>query len=215
MTDVHLDPKGPDGFSADQLPDGYYRLPRGKLANAVTYLEMTAAPAADTRSPAPVGTRLERLTGKDAARFLELYRAVGETWLWAGHLTKSVEQIAQALDDPSCETVAAASPQGDIGLLQLEYDEKGSAEIVYIGVVVGAIGNGIGRWLIEDAVARAFARPVQRLWLHTCNFDHPRALRFYQAAGFRIYATGFEIMHDPRVLGLLPKTAAPHVPMVT
>jgi ribosomal protein S18 acetylase RimI-like enzyme len=215
MTEMHLDPKGPDGFSADRLPDGYYRLPRGKLANAVTYLEMTVPPAAEARRSAPVDTRLERLTGKDATRFLGLYRAVGEPWLWAAHLAKSREQIAQVLDDPSCETVAAVNGQGDIGLLQLEYDEKGNAEIVYIGVIVGAIGNGIGRWLIEEAVARAFARPVRRLWLHTCNFDHPEALRFYQAAGFKIYATGFEIMHDPRVLGLLPKTAAPHVPMVT
>ena len=214
MTKTRHDAGKTDGSSANPLPNGYYKLPRGKLANACTYLEMTAPPASKARCPTPEGIQLERLTGKDVARFRELYRAIGEPWLWASHLTKSAEQVAQFLDDATRETVAAASPQGDIGLLQLEYDGKGSAEIVYFGLVTGAIGSGIGRWLVEEAVARVFAKSVQRLWLHTCNFDHPKALGFYQAAGFRIYATGFEIMDDPRVQGLLPKTAAPHVPMV-
>jgi hypothetical protein len=27
----------------------------------------------------------------------------------------------------------------------------------------------------------------RRLWLHTCDLDHPGALGFYQRSGFRIY----------------------------
>ena len=100
-------------------------------------------------------------------------------------------------------------------MLQLHYDKQHGAEVVYFGVVSDVIGTGVGRWLMGEAVARAFARPARRLWLHTCNFDHPKALRFYQSAGFTIFATGFEIMDDPRVLGLLPRSAAPHVPMAT
>jgi GNAT superfamily N-acetyltransferase len=98
--------------------------------------------------------------------------------------------------------------------VQLEYDMQGNAEIVYFGLVDGAVGKGVGRWLMQEAITRAFAKPVRRLWLHTCNYDHPKALRFYQVAGFRIFATGFEIMDDPRALGLLPRSTAPHVPMV-
>ena len=125
------------------------------------------------------------------------------------------EQIAQLLDDPTQEVFAAASSKGDIGLLQLHYDTQDGAEVVYFGVVSDVIGTGVGRWLMGEAIARAFARPVRRLWLHTCNFDHPKALRFYQSAGFSIYANGFEIMDDPRVAGLLPRSAAPHIPMAT
>ena len=74
---------------------------------------------------------------------------------------------------------------------------------------------GLGRLLIGTAIAKAFARPgTGRFWLHTCNFDHPRAIEFYQSAGFRIYATGFEVMDDPRIAGRLSPTAAPHVPLV-
>ena len=203
-----------DGSSPNPLPNGYYKLPPGKLANACTYLEMMSPPVHKIRPSPPVGVRLECLTAKDAGRFLELYRAIGETWLWAGHLAKSGERITQLLDDPAHEASAVARARNDIALLQLQYDDKGSAEVVYFGVVSGVIGTGVGRWLMQEAIARAFAKPVQRLWLHTCNFDHPKALRFYQSAGFRIFATGFEIMDDPRVLGLLPRSAAPHIPLV-
>ena len=202
-----------DGASASTLANGYYKLPPGRLANACTYLEMMRPPASTCR-PMPPGLRLERLTGADAARYAGLYRAVGETWLWAAHLKKSPAEIARLLDHAAVETHVAAGPQGDIGLLQLEWDREDSAEVTYFGIRADAIGKGIGRWLMDEAIARAFARPIRRLWLHTCNFDHPKALGFYQAAGFKIYATGFEIMDDPRAVGLLPRTAAPHVPMV-
>jgi GNAT superfamily N-acetyltransferase len=212
--EIRLDTAKTDGARASPLPNGYYKLPPGKLANAVVYLEITNPSACNAPRPTPQGVRLERLTGKDAARFRALFCAIGERWLWAVHLPKSAEQISALLDDAKGEVFAAVSREADVGLVQLEYDAQGNAEIVYFGLVESAVGKGIGRWLAEQVIARAFAKPVRRLWLHTCNFDHPKALRFYQAAGFRIFATGFEIMDDPRVLGLLPRSAAPHVPMV-
>jgi GNAT superfamily N-acetyltransferase len=199
-----------DSAARSSLPNGYYKLPPGKLANACTYLEMTVPPPLIA---ATSGASLERLSGGDVERFRRLYRDVGKDWLWASHLNKSSAEMTAYLDAPARDTFAVVAGPFDAGLLQLQY-EAGTAEIVYIGLVEKAAGRGLGRWLIEQAIARAFAKPVQRLWLHTCNFDHPKALAFYQRAGFRIYATGFEIMDDPRAQGLLPPDAAPHVPRV-
>lgn len=203
-----------DGAATEPLRDGYYVLPRGKLVNHCVYLEMMASPVAPTEPPVPEGLLLEPLARNDAARYQALFRAVGARWLWAGNLAKTETQIAQMLDAPDMETWVVAGQPGDLGLLQLEYTAERGAELVYFGVVPDVIGMGFGRWLIEVAITRAFARPTHRLWLHTCNFDHPTALEFYQRAGFQIYATGFEVMDDPRVSGILPPTAAPHVPLV-
>jgi GNAT superfamily N-acetyltransferase len=200
-----------DNSTLISLPTGYYKMPPGKLANACTYLEMTTPPPAAANTAA--GIELQQLTGSDAARFRALYRAVGEQWLWAGHLSKSATELAAYLAAPERETFAVVDAHGDIGLLQLEFDTGDNAEIVYIGLLETEIGRGVGQWLIEQAVTRAFAKPIKRLWLHTCNFDHPKALAFYQRVGFQVYATGFEIMDDPRASGLLPQSAAPHVPM--
>jgi ribosomal protein S18 acetylase RimI-like enzyme len=211
-------PHGPierlDGAAVEPLRNGYFVLPRGKLANFCVYLEMPAPPVTPAEPLTPDGLTLVPLTGKDAARYQALFRAVGERWLWAGNIAKTQTQIAGMLDAPSWETWAVAGQPGDLGLLQIEYTAERGAELVYFGVVPEAIGQGLGRWLMELAMARAFSRPAHRLWLHTCNFDHPDALAFYRRAGFQIYATGFELMDDPRIAGILPPEAAPHVPLV-
>ena len=67
---------------------------------------------------------------------------------------------------------------------------------------------------METAAKRAFARPLRRFWVHTCTFDHPSAVDFYRRAGFAPYRRAVEIADDPRLSGLLARSAAPHVPMI-
>jgi GNAT superfamily N-acetyltransferase len=76
------------------------------------------------------------------------------------------------------------------------------------------IGSGAGRFLMNEAIARAFARPIERLFVHTCTFDHPGAVDFYKRSGFTPYKLAIEIHDDPRLTGALPREAAPHVPLL-
>jgi hypothetical protein len=47
-------------------------------------------------------------------------------------------------------------------------------------------------------IDRAWEEPgTARVWLHTCELDHPGALRFYQAGGLVIYGEGVEDYVDP------------------
>jgi ribosomal protein S18 acetylase RimI-like enzyme len=102
----------------------------------------------------------------------------------------------------------------DIGLLELDFRRPGACELAFLGVVPEAIGSGAGRFLIGQAVARAFARPIGRLWVHTCTLDHPGALGFYRRAGFRPYKRAVEVADDPRLAGHLPRAAAPQIPLM-
>jgi hypothetical protein len=65
---------------------------------------------------------------------------------------------------------------------------------------------------MNEAVRRAFAAPIGRLWVHTCSLDHPRALGFYLRSGFKPYKRAVEIADDPRLKGYLPLAAAPQMP---
>ena len=65
------------------------------------------------------------------------------------------------------------------------------------------------------ALEIAWSRPIRRLWLHTCTFDHPGAVPFYVRSGFHSYRRQVEVANDPRIIGLLPGTAAPHVPLIS
>ena len=73
-------------------------------------------------------------------------------------------------------------------------------------------GRGLGRALMSRAVSLAWARPITRMWVHTCTYDHPSALGFYMKAGFKPYAVRVEVQVDPRLTGHLPIGAARRCP---
>jgi hypothetical protein len=52
------------------------------------------------------------------------------------------------------------------------------------------------------------------MWVHTCTLDGPNALAFYQRSGFTAYQRQLETFPDPRLNGLIPRDAAPHIPII-
>jgi len=46
------------------------------------------------------------------------------------------------------------------------------------------------------------------MWLHTCTYDHPRALPNYQRAGFEPYKQETQVVDDPRVVARLEKSGS-------
>ena len=64
-------------------------------------------------------------------------------------------------------------------------------EITYFGLLPEFIGRGLGGALLTSAIEEAWACrrgvvPI-RVWVHTCNRDHPQALANYQARGMVVY----------------------------
>jgi GNAT superfamily N-acetyltransferase len=84
----------------------------------------------------------------------------------------------------------------------------------FFGLVPEAIGQGAGRWMMNEALRLSWRDTINRVWLHTCTLDHPDALAFYLRSGFKPYARKLEMFPDPRLAGLLPRDAAPHVPII-
>ncbi|WP_029030494.1 GNAT family N-acetyltransferase [Salinarimonas rosea] len=192
--------------------DGYTELPPGKLANLVTYLEMTRPPP--PRAPArPDLTLVETTRDPDAYR--ALYRRIGARWLWMGRLALSDAALARTLAGPRLVSRTLVRAGEAIGLMEVAFGEDGEAELAYFGLVPEAIGGGSGRWLMDAALAQAFARPIARLTVHTCTFDHPDAVAFYVRSGFRPYKRAIEIHDDPRLAGYYPReTAAERWPVI-
>ena len=67
---------------------------------------------------------------------------------------------------------------------------------------------------MNRATQAAWARPIERLWVHTCTLDHPAALAFYIKAGFVPVSRQVEVADDPRVLGVLARHEAPQIPLL-
>jgi GNAT superfamily N-acetyltransferase len=192
--------------------DGYTDLPPGKIATVVTYLEMRKRPALPPFQK-PENWSLQRIDG-DHRRYRALFRTIGEPWLWFSRAMMQDAELAAILDDPEVEAYALHDGTADVGLLELDFRLGGEVELAFLGLVPGFIGQGAGRFLMNEAVERAFSRPVERFFVHTCTLDSPGALSFYIRSGFTPYRRAIEVADDPRLLGFLPLEAAPHIPVL-
>ncbi len=194
------------------LPDGYSDIPPAKIAAVVTHLEMTARPA--LRPDPPGAWTLRRVETPGLDWFRDLYRRVGEEWLWFSRLQMADAELAAIIHAPLVEVYALVQDGRDEGLLELDFREPGQCELVFFGVTAKLIGSGAGSWLMNRALERAWPRQVARVWVHTCTFDHPSALAFYQRSGFRPFRRQVEIVDDPRLDGTVSRGAARHVPII-
>ena len=194
------------------LRNGYSDVPAGKIAAVVTHLEMTARPA--LRPDPPGAWTLRRVGTPGLDWFRDLYRRVGEEWLWFSRLQMPDADLAAIIHSPQVEVYALVQDGRDEGLLELDFREPGQCELAFFGVTAKLIGSGAGSWLMNRALELMWSRPVARVWVHTCTLDHPSALAFYQRAGFRPFRRQVEIADDPRLDGTLPRSAARHVPII-
>jgi GNAT superfamily N-acetyltransferase len=195
------------------LSDGYHHVPGGKLAAVVTSLEMLAPVAARTeRADEPA--ELLRVARPEPDWYRDLFRRIGMPWLWHSRLALSREQLAAILQHPDNEVYVLTVADRQEGLLELDFRVAGECELAFFGLAEKLQGRGAGRWLMNRAIERAWARPIGRFWVHTCTLDHPAALEFYMRSGFRAYARQVEVFDDPRLGGLLPSTAAASIPLI-
>jgi GNAT superfamily N-acetyltransferase len=194
------------------LPDGYSDVPRGKIAAVVTHLEMTERPALPSDPQGAWSLRPVENPGLDW--FRDLYRRIGEEWLWFSRLQMADAELAAMIQSPLVEIYALVHDGRDEGVLELDFSNAGQCELRLFGVTAKLIGSGAGRWLMNRALELMWSRPVARVWVHTCSFDHPAALAFYQRSGFRAFRRQIEIADDPRLDGTVPRGAARYVPII-
>lgn len=195
------------------LPTGFSVVPPGKLASAVTCLEMRDKPLPAAALDAG-SLSLQRVDTSDLEGYRRLFRAVGEDWLWSSRLSITDEALRAIVQNPLVEIYVLSDGDDPIGMLELDFREPDECELVFLGVIKRAIGMAAGRYLMVRALDIAWSHPIARFWLHTCHIDHPGALTFYQRFGFRPYAFWVEIFDDPRLTGDVARTAAPHVPVL-
>lgn len=123
--------------------------------------------------------------------YLRIYHQVGDLWGWTGRLLLSEMELTEKLNSADNE-VWLFQPEGTaVGFFEIDFSVKGKAEIVYLGLIPSEIGKGYGKLFLNVAIATA-GRKGSEVWLHTCEFDHPDALKIYQKAGFEIVGENIE-----------------------
>jgi GNAT superfamily N-acetyltransferase len=194
------------------LTDGTFDIPAGKIVTVITHLEMTERADPLREGAGPRTLRKVETPGLDW--FRDLYRRVGEKWLWLSRAGMPDAELLAIIQSPLVGVYALAQDGHDEGLVELDFRVPGQCEIVSFGVTAKLIGSGAGSWMMNCTLELAWSPQVTRVWLHTCTLDHPAALAFYQRAGFRPFRRQVEIDNDPRLDGAAPRAAARHVPII-
>ena len=114
--------------------------------------------------------------------------------------------LAAQIHKPTIEIFVLYVRGVPAGFFELDTAAARETKLCYFGLIPDFIGRRLGPYLLQAAIDRAWSRPIDRFWLHTSTFDHPKALRVYQRARFVVYARRAVTFDDPREHGLLPRT---------
>jgi GNAT superfamily N-acetyltransferase len=195
------------------MKDGYHPIPDDMLASVVTSLSMASYPILRPEIAIPTWS-LEHLVKPQPSVYRAIYKNVGADWLWFSRLAMTDDELNEITHSRDVEIYHLQGYSGGEGLLELDFRETGSCELAFFGLSDSLIGGPAGRWLMNRAIERAWARPIERFWVHTCTFDHSAALDFYRRSGFEPFSRQVEIFRDPRLTGLVDADVAKHVPLI-
>lgn len=154
----------------------------------IFYLEMKDPSALRPAAVPALGLQVARMSVKqwEVNRFL--YQWVGGAWRWTDRLIWTPEQWQACIGDPGLHTWLATSGGSLAGYYELR-QEGGEVEILYFGLCPGFLGQGLGGHLLTHAIRSAWELNPTRVWVHTCDQDHPAALQNYQSRGMTLYRT--------------------------
>ena len=138
-----------------------------------------------------------------------LHNAVGAEFRWGGREDWGRPEWTEFVDRPELETWVAYVAGAPAGYYEIEKRKDGSVQIECFGLRRQFFGRGLGGALLTEAVERCWKMGANRVWLSTCNHDHPHALKNYLARGFRLVETMTGPPNPPRVSALFarPRTS--------
>jgi GNAT superfamily N-acetyltransferase len=148
-----------------------------------------------TRQPNGVEIRQAVVPSPELNRYL--YCAVGGDWHWHARLEWTYSQWVEYLFRPEQETWIAYLRGTPAGYIELDKKTDGSVEIVYFGLLPQFIGRGIGGYFLTTGIRRAWEMGANRVWVHTCTLDHPKALANYEARGLKQYKQDEQVVVLP------------------
>lgn len=170
----------------------------GWLEVETHFLEMRAPPARSPARPPRPGIAVTRAAHPTVSFYRYLYGAVGAPWLWYERDRLDDRDLAALIQDPAIEIHVLTVDGVSAGYVELDCARPSEIQILYFGLVEAFIGQGLGRYFLDWSIDHAWRRDIERLWLHTCSLDHPRALPTYLRAGFVEYAQERGRIRDPR-----------------
>ncbi|MBB3543563.1 GNAT superfamily N-acetyltransferase [Rhizobium sp. BK176] len=174
-------------------PDTMVKGP-SSLKTHITRLEMTAPPKASLPMPINIQTAIMRTPDIPLPFYRYLYRQVGARWQWVDRLRMTDEDLAKTLHDKRNNISVLYVNGAPAGFYEYFLEDEDTIELSHFGLIEHALGLGIGKWFLLQALYAIWTVNPKRVTTTTNNLDHPRALQLYQMFGFSPVSTGLGIV---------------------
>lgn len=117
------------------------------------------------------------------------YLKVGRDWAWRERADWTLEKWQKTVSDLNIVTLALYHGGDEIGYSEIR-TRDGDVEILNFGLLPDFIGQDLGGVALFVVVDYAWKQlSAHRVWLHTCDRDHPNAINNYKRRGFVWYKT--------------------------
>ncbi len=151
-----------------------------------TYLEMHSSPSS-VASPPCDGIEVAKADKPSTEFYRHLYRTVGEQFHWVDRLVMPADELRATIQDDRVEIYVLSVDGETAGYSELDHRQAGEIELTYFGLFPQFVGKGLGKYFLDWSLRKAWSYQPRRVWVHTCDLDHPAALPTYLKAGFVIY----------------------------
>jgi len=151
------------------------------------WMQMLQAPARSAVNHLPKGCMVMKTEKPVRAFYLYLYTSVGRPYQWYNRLMMPAAELEKLISLETTDIRVLYVNGVPAGFAEFDVSDPNETEIVYFGLGCEFTGRRLGFPFLEWCIRHAWERPITRLWLHTCNLDHPAALTLYQKAGFEVY----------------------------
>ena len=121
-------------------------------------------------------------------------------------------QLQSSIHDPLVEVWVLYVDGTPAGYGELDRRTQ-ETDLSYFGLIPDFFGHKLGPWLLDSIIRKAWDGGAAKLLVNTCTFDHPKALPLYQSMGFVPTRHVAREVRDPRLDGVIPRSAGEHIPL--
>jgi len=128
---------------------------------------------------------------------LSMFSDVGRAYGWFERLTWTNSDWDKYFSDNDVIFYLGYHRNRIIGYLEMIHHASDEMEIVHFGLLPEFVGKGLGGYFLSQAIHAAWRFYPVRVFLNTCDTDHPAALQNYLKRGFKIIETGLRFENRP------------------
>ena len=118
------------------------------------------------------------------------YKQIGKDHRWIDRLQWNDQKWINYVENPNIKTFILKDNDELAGYFeQIFHLNQKNCEIAYFGIMKQFYGKKYGGYLLTEAIKKSFEKEIEKVWVHTCSFDHKNALKNYISRGMKIYKT--------------------------